>query len=191
MDNEIFLEDLQNLVSKLNNPADRLVVAGIYYGFMGGSSYRQIINLKTSDVDFTKKIVKFKNYSVKMDLFLEKILKDAINQVCYTKMNDAGIVDIYILNLTNKHILKPKPSTRNENGINEYTTNGFKGKIRVIFEKLNITSAILKQSGACNFLRNNHKKETTIKLTEKLLKDNGLNLETATTMKLLKHCFNK
>ncbi|MDZ4982489.1 hypothetical protein GNF79_06945 [Clostridium perfringens] len=178
------------MIDKLDNGIDKFIVAGIFYG-LNSSDYReQLLNIKTSSVNFEESTLTLPNGRVVvMDDLLKEVTREAIEQKIYVKMGSVGGTnEDYELNQNSEYIIKSKPTSFNDYGIKPLTDGGFKSRIRAISVFLvgntSITPSYLKKSGALEYLKTLDK-NLTIRMVEKKLKDRGYNLRRNTVVEMI------
>ncbi|MBI6073687.1 hypothetical protein H8J87_06395 [Clostridium perfringens] len=179
--NFITKKGLEEKLDKLDNGIDKFIVAGIYYG-LNRSNYReQLLNLKTSSINFEESTLTLPNgEKVVMDDLLKEVAREAVEQKIYVKMGSlGGTNEDYELNPNSEYIIKSKPTSSNEMGIKPLTDAGFKSRIRAISIFLvgdtSITPTLLKKSGAYEKLKTLDR-NLTIRSIGKILRESGYNL---------------
>ena len=185
-------KELQELVNKLDNGIDKFIVAGLFYGLNGGSTNKeQLLNITTDSVDFEKSTITLPDGRVVvMDNFLKKITKEAIEQKIYIKMGSQGKTnEDYYLNPSNKFIIKTKPTSKNNNGIDSLTFAGLRTRLSSISKFLlgnnELNANNLKQSGAFAVLSESEE-PLTIAKADALLKSKGLSIGRNIMVSMLK-----
>lgn len=186
-------KELQELVERLDNGIDKFIVAGLFYGLNGGSTNKeQLLNITTDSVNFKNSTITLPDGRVVvMDAFLEKITKEAIDQKIYIKMGNQGRTnEDYYLNTSNKFIIKAKPTTTNNNGLDPLTFAGLRVRLSSISKFLlgsnELNANNLKQSGAFAVLLD-AQEELTIAKADALLKSKGLSIGRNILVSMLKN----
>ncbi|MDK0774558.1 hypothetical protein P5E79_11355 [Clostridium perfringens] len=181
---------LKENLDKLDNGIDKFIVAGIFYG-LNSSDYReQLLNIKTSSVNFEESTLTLPNGRVVvMDDLLKEVVREAVEQKIYVKMGSlGGTNEDYELNPNSEYIIKSKPTSSNEMGIKPLSNAGFKSRMRTISTFLvgdtSLTPSLLKKSGALEYLKTLDK-NLTIRMVEKKLKDRGYNLRRNTVVEMI------
>lgn len=175
-------KELQELVEKLDNGIDKFMVAGLFYGLNGGSTNKeQLLNITTDSVNFKDSTITLPDGRVVvMDSFLKKITKEAIDQKIYIKMGGQGKTnEDYCLNSSSDYIIKTKPTSVNNNGLEPLTFGGMRTRLSSISKFLlgnnELNSNTLKQSGAFAVLLESEE-PLTIAKADALLKSKGLSI---------------
>lgn len=187
MSDIIIREKFEKLVEQLVNSIDRFLVVGIYYGFADGGDTSALLALKKTDVDFKTKTIKIQDRVVKMDAYLEKITRDAINQKTYMKMGRVGFTnEDYELNSKSPYIIRTKGTASNNDGLNPLTCNGFRNRMLAIrkFLDIDISVNLLRRSGAFDLIIKNNK--NSLRTAEELLEGTGLTLSRGTLVQVMR-----
>ncbi|MEW8994073.1 hypothetical protein [Clostridium sp.] len=191
MEKNITKAELIEKVNKLDNPMDRFIVVGIFYGLAGESTEgAQILEVKKSDVNLEENTIKLEDGSVVvMDSLLRKVTVDAMNQEVYVKMGTVGAHtnEDYNLNPNCPYIIKGKPSKLNDMGMKRLGGQSLKTRLTAISKYLGVSCSrrLLKQSGIFHMLKE-EKANWTIREAEDFLKKNGLSLRRNNLMEVLK-----
>lgn len=182
---------LKENLDKLDNGIDKFIVASIFYG-LNSSDYReQLLNIKTSSVNFKDSTLTLPNGRVVvMDELLREVTREAIEQKIYVKMGSVGETnEDYELNQNSEYIIKSKPTAFNDYGIKPLTDGGFKSRIRAISVFLvgntSITPTVLKKSGTVEKIKTLDK-NLSVRSVEKILKESGYGTKRNTIVDMLK-----
>lgn len=182
--------ELKKMIDKLDNGIDKFIVAGIFYG-LNSSDYReQLLNIKTSSVNFEESTLTFPNGRVVvMDDLLKEVVREAVEQKIYVKMGSlGGTNEDYELNPNSEYIIKSKPTSSNEMGIKPLSNAGFKSRMRTISTFLvgdtSLTPSLLKKSGTYEKLKTLDK-NLTIRSIEKILKESGYGTKRNTIVEMV------
>ena len=133
------LDDIESIAGHLINPQDKFIVYALFNGIQG-TRFEDLINIKVEDVDFSKHIVHLKNRDIKMDEVFEQITKKTIFQEVYYKTgNLRKTSESYELNMSNKYVLKPKPTSKNNKGFDKFSMSGIKTRLNKISIELEDT----------------------------------------------------
>lgn len=182
--------ELKKMIDKLDNGIDKFIVAGIFYG-LNSSDYReQLLNIKTSSVNFEESTLTLPNGRVViMDDLLKEVVREAVEQKIYVKMGSlGGTNEDYELNPNSEYIIKSKPTSSNEMGIKPLSNAGFKSRMRAISIFLvgdtSLTPSLLKKSGTYEKLKTLDK-NLTIRSIEKILKESGYGTKRNTIVEMV------
>ncbi|HAT4336463.1 TPA: hypothetical protein I9092_001881 [Clostridium perfringens] len=188
--NFITKKGLEEKLDKLDNGIDKFIVAGIFYG-LNSSDYReQLLNIKTSSVNFEESTLTLPNgEKVVMDDLLKEVTREAVEQKIYVKMGSlSGTNEDYELNPNSEYIIKSKPTSSNEMGIKPLSNAGFKSRMRTISMFLvgdtSLTPSLLKKSGTYEKLKTLDK-NLTIRSIEKILKESGYGTKRNTIVEMV------
>ena len=193
--NFITKKGLEEKLDKLDNGIDKFIVAGIFYG-LNSSDYReQLLNIKTSSVNFEESTLTLPNGRVVvMDDLLKEVVREAVEQNIYVKMGSlGGTNEDYELNPNSEYIIKSKPTSSNEMGIKPLSNAGFKSRMRTISTFLvgdtSLTPSLLKKSGTYEKLKTLDK-NLTIRSIEKILKESGYGTKRNTIVEMVQEIRN-
>lgn len=193
--NFITKKGLEEKLDKLDNGIDKFIVAGIFYG-LNSSDYReQLLNIKTSSVNFEESTLTLSNGRVVvMDDLLKEVVREAVEQKIYVKMGSlGGTNEDYELNPNSEYIIKSKPTSSNEMGIKPLSNAGFKSRMRTISMFLvgdtSLTPSLLKKSGTYEKLKTLDK-NLTIRSIEKILKESGYGTKRNTIVEMVQELRN-
>ncbi|EHA6440990.1 hypothetical protein GZ977_001537 [Clostridium perfringens] len=188
--NFITKKGLEEKLDKLDNGIDKFIVAGIFYG-LNSSDYReQLLNIKTSSVNFEESTLTLPNgEKVVMDDLLKEVTREAVEQKIYVKMGSlGGTNEDYELNPNSEYIIKSKPTSSNKMGIKPLSNAGFKSRMRTISMFLvgdtSLTPSLLKKSGTYEKLKTLDK-NLTIRSIEKILKESGYGTKRNTIVEMV------
>ena len=174
-------QELKKMIDKLDNGIDKFIIAGVYYGINRTNYREQLLNLKTSSINFEESTLTLPNgEKVVMDDLLKEVAREAVEQKIYVKLgSQGGSNEDYELNPNSEYIIKSKPTNSNGYGIKPLTDAGFKSRIRAISIFLvgdtSITPTLLKKSGAYEKLKTLDK-NLPVRSLEKTLRESGYNL---------------
>lgn len=161
--------DFKRAIGRLENPIDVAIVYLLRMGVNGGR-FKELINLKSSDIDLKKKTIKFENRTIEIDDEVCDILKEAIEQDKYTVMlhseSSTPYASEFEFNMACPYLIKQKPKKNNNYGLNPYTFSGITNRIFRITNEMDIgaTAMNLLQSYAVDRLIE-HEKEIGKKLS--------------------------
>lgn len=191
--NLISKKQLEKLTQALDNPVDRFIIAGFFYGLNGELSHKEnMLNLTVDSVDLENNTISTpEGKIIVMDSFLKNLVVDAINQSVYIKMGTQGRSnEDYSMNENSKYIIKSRPTKSNDFGLQPLTASGLKNRVRMIsdflFGDMRLTPSVLKQSGAFHRLLQENKK-LTIHQSEAILKEAGLSIRRNNIVLMLKY----
>ena len=159
MDKIIKKSELKKQMRMLDNAIDRFLIVGLFYGLDGeNNGGSQIAGIKKSNIDFeNKKIILDNGFIFDVDEYLEKIVRDAINQSVYLKLGndvDGRSSADYEFNMNSEYIIKTIPNKRTDNGLNPLTSVGVRQKVRRIGDFIGVkyNKNTIRKSTAYNLL---------------------------------------
>lgn len=185
-------QELKIMLDRLDNGVDKFILAGLFYGLNDSDNREQLLNITKDMVDMKKSTITLQSGRVVvMDEILKSVTEEALNQKIYIKMGSQGRTnEDYEFNLNSQYVIKVKPTTRNNNGIEPLTNAGFKSRIRSISEFLTgnvstLTPTKIKKAGAYSLIKSQENKMTIME-AEALLKRNGLSIRRNNLIPMLK-----
>lgn len=133
-------KELINICESLVNAQDKIILYGLFAG-LRGTAYKELLQLKVSDINFEEGYIQLEDRKLEIDDYFKGILEDAIDPIygsVYHKYYDpnAGAKSncSYELNMDSEFVIKAKPYSKNNNGLNAMTNSGFQTRV----EKLSI-----------------------------------------------------
>ena len=148
-------KELIDICNTFINPQDKFIVYAIFMG-INGKEYEDLCTLKEEDVDFDNKIIKLENKTISMDEYLEEVLRDTLDKefgMTYYKTiekeENMRSIDSYELNPACPYVIKPKPYSRNKNGLNHINKPGLRTRVNTLSEAsgFKLTPNNLERSG--------------------------------------------
>ena len=135
-------EEIIDICNSLVNAQDKFILYALFSGIRG-NKYEDLVKLKTKDINFkTKEIYLPSGKIIKMDEYLEDILRDVTDEEFgsfYYKLNRSGLYTInsfYKFNMNSEYVLKVKPTKTNGDGLGFMSFQGlqtrFKGLSKVL-----------------------------------------------------------
>lgn len=140
-------EEIQDICNLFINPQDKFIVYGLYCGIYG-KTYSDLLELKTDDIDMENRLINCPSGKViEMDDFLYHIVSDTIDKEfgeLYYKYidehNQGSTTPFYKLNMNSPFIIKAKPYSVNNNGLDPMKLNGVQRRLNKLGE---ITDTVL------------------------------------------------
>lgn len=137
-------QEIIDICDSLVNAQDRFIVYALFSGIRG-NKYEDLVKLKVKDINFeTKEISLPSGKIIKMDEYLEDILRDITDKefgCYYYKLNRSGQYDInsyYKFNMDSEYVLKVKPTVTNNHGIGFMSFQGLQTRLKGLSSVLNI-----------------------------------------------------
>lgn len=137
-------QEIIDICNSLVNAQDRFIVYALFSGIRG-NKYEDLVKLKVKDINFkTKEILLPSGKIIKMDEYLEDILKDITDKefgCYYYKLNRSGQYDInsfYKFNMDSEYVLKVKPTVTNNHGLGFMSFQGLQTRLKGLSSVLNI-----------------------------------------------------
>lgn len=170
------LDEIKKIISMIDNEQDKFIVYALYKG-INGKKAEDLLSIKKGDIDFTNGTIKLKDRTIMMDDYLSHLASDAIKQKVYQKLGDfsgGSSTDSYAFNMECKYVIKGKPNTKNNNGLNQYGYEGLRRRLQILSDETDSRLSIdtLNRSGILHEL-NKIKKQWTVKELKTAVKENG------------------
>lgn len=129
-------EEMQDICNLFINAQDKFIVYAIFCGIYG-RGYKDILELKVSDVDLENRTITTPSGKVVfMDDYLLEVATDTIDPIFgktyYKYMTDetqGTTTGDYELNMSCKYVLKAKPYSKNNNGLDPMKVNGIQRRL--------------------------------------------------------------
>lgn len=184
-------EEMQDICDLFINPQDKFIVYGMFMGILG-KAYSDLLNLTVNDIDMDNKIIKTPSGKIiEMDEYLLDIVEDVIDPVYgatyYKYMKDeteGSTTGDYKLNMSCKYIIKPKPYSKNNDGLDPMKVNGIQRRLLKLSEVLSSENFQVSLSGTdiyrsgvmyrMHLIEESTKASWTCASLETWLKDNGI-----------------
>lgn len=175
------INELWVATNRISNDIDVAIIWLLRAG-ISGNKFTELANLKVENIDLKNKTINLESRTVEIDDKMCDILKDAIEQKEYYVIRgddkEDPKVENYELNMNCPYLIKQRPSSRNNYGLNEYKFSGITARVFRIMQELglNISSINLLQSHATDKLIEHEKelgRELSIKETFNYLKSIG------------------
>lgn len=148
-------KELSEIANKLENYQDKFILFAIYHGITGFSELSELRELKVSDIDFKKKIIKVGNRVVEMDNEFCIIAKRAIEQKTYyiETFNNHTNSEMK-LNTDSVYVVRGKQMASNNWGTEAMKYSGLRSRFKLIREITGLTCSPseLETSGVVNRL---------------------------------------
>lgn len=192
------IEEIKDICDLFINPQDKVIV---YCTFMGayGIGHKDLLNLKEKDIDFENKLLKLENNWIIIDDYLEDILRDTLDPVWggtyYKYIVDEGkkgtCSDSYELNMRCEYVLKPKPYSKNNQGLDKMKTSGIQRRLKKLSEysETTLNAIDIYRSGLMHkmYLKEQETGQSwTVEAIQRWLKDNNYKSQPYELLRLYK-----
>ena len=181
-------KELLEVINMLDNAQDRFLLMAIFRG-IAGKQAKDIINLKSTDIDFKNNIISLPEKTIVMDAVLAKLAKDAIDEKEYTVISSdfMGKIETYEVNEKSNYLIKVRPYKKNNNGMDAMSYNGFRTRFGSIckFLDLDVTISSLEKSGVISRMIKEDA-GNTVREIEDWLKKNSIKMERFLAFRLYK-----
>lgn len=136
-------EELQDICEVFVNPQDKILLYGLFAG-LRGTAYKELLELKIKDINFDESYIQLEDRKLEIDDYFKSILLDAIDPVYggtyfkyYGETSSDKSNKSYDLNMNSEYVIKSKPYTKNNNGLNPMTNSGFQTRIEKLSNVVN------------------------------------------------------
>lgn len=192
------IDEIQDICNLFINPQDKLIVYGLFSGF-NLKDETELLELKVEDINFNNKTIQTKHKIIRMDDFLEEIIIDATDKrysnIYYTnkdeKVNDTRR-NSYDLNIHNRYVIKPKPSTKNDGGLGAMKITGLRTRLTRLSKMsgFNLLSNKLIRSGII-YRMNQFKKDWNTKEIMSYLKIHNIQVQPHELLRVYNYKYGK
>lgn len=129
-------KEIQNVCHSLLNFQDKFIVYALWNKIMG-KEYKDLLNLKISDVAEDYSYIMVNGKKVMCDDFMKYIIRGTIKQNEYYKFvnsDDLRSSDSYMFNPDSEYLIKVKPTKINKDGLNPMKPSGLQRKLTKLQE---------------------------------------------------------
>lgn len=130
---------------------DKFIIYSLFCG-IDGEEKKDLLLLKKDKISFENKTITLINRIMYMNEYMEYVLKDTLDPLFGSIYNDANKnikSEVYNLNLESEYVIKTKPSSKNNNGLDPMTILELNHKIKILneYDGFNIVTENLVISG--------------------------------------------
>ena len=136
-------KELQDICETLVNPQDKIILYGLFAG-LRGTAYKELLELKVKDINFDKNYIQLKDRRIEIDNYFKSILEDAVDPLFggtyhkyYNPNSGATSNSSYALNMESEYVIKTKPYSKNNNGLNAMTNSGLQTRVEKLSNVIN------------------------------------------------------
>jgi hypothetical protein len=192
-------KEIISICNTFENPQDKFIVYALFMG-INGKEYEDICTLKETDIDFEDKSIKLSNKTIPMDEYLEEVLRDALDKefgMIYYKIIDKEstmrTVDYYDLNPECAYVIKPKPYSKNNNGMDHMKKSGLRARLKTLSDAsgFRLTPNNIERSGVMHKMNNIGKDDWTNSEVKSFLKYCGVRSNYIELLRLYKIKYKK
>ena len=120
--------ELTDICELLTNAQDKFILYALFTGIMG-KNCDDLLSIKTEDVASDYSYIRVKGEVVFADDNLKKYIKDTMEEEVYVRENNKYGITYEDLNMNNPYLIKPIPSTKNDDGINKMSKAALNGRL--------------------------------------------------------------
>lgn len=132
--NDFFtLDEIKNICNTLTNPQDKFIIYSLFLG-IGGKEAADIRGLKKQNINLKDRKIYILGKTIKIDDYFYNIVKDTLETDVYIAKNGKE----YKFNSVSDYVLKPRPTSKNGDGIGQFSYNGLRTRIRLISQALGL-----------------------------------------------------
>lgn len=135
-------EEIQDVCDLFMNPVDKFIIYGLFCG-INGKERKDLLELKKEDINFENNTILLEDKIVYIDDYMKNILEETLNPVYgkrYYKYIDENVEgttsESYELNFDSPYVIKTKPYSKNNYGLNPMKLAGFNQRIKALNEFL-------------------------------------------------------
>lgn len=178
-------EEVQDICNTFINAQDKFIIYSLFLG-IDGKARTDLLHLKVDQIDFDNKIIKLKDRIVYMDDYMYDICKDVVDKEfssTYYKyiMDDSKSFtsESYELNFDSDYVIKSKPYSKNNYGLEPMKLSGINRRIQALAEVVNcnLSPKNLTRSGIMDKMYRIKKSGWTQGEIEEFLKQNNYKMQ--------------
>lgn len=135
-------EEIQDVCNLFMNPVDKFIIYGLFCG-INGKERKDLLELKKEDINFDNNTILLPDRIVYIDDYMKNILEETLDPVYgkrYYKYIDENVEgttsESYELNFASPYVIKTKPYSKNNYGLNPMKLAGFNQRIKALNEFL-------------------------------------------------------
>ena len=184
--------ELIEIIEVLDSDQDKFILLALFNG-IAGKQMTDLINLKKKDVDLNAGTITLSDRVVVMDDYFKKIAKNAMEQthgIVISLSEDLPCVVEYEYNDKCENVIKVRPYSKNNNGLNPMSYNGMRTKIKDILDYIGLDSTVasIEKSGYLHKL-NEVKCKKTVGAVEEFVKKNKIKVDGYNLFRLYKELY--
>lgn len=170
-------EEIQDICDLFINPVDKFIIYGLFCG-IDGEEKKDLLLLKKDKINFENKTIILTNRIMYMDEYMENVLKDTLDPVFGSRY--CKYIDDYELNFDSPYVIKAKPDSKNNNGLDSMKVSELNEKIKILNEHLedfNIVPESLVISGLMDKMYTIKKSGWTQSEVEEFIKQSNIKIQ--------------
>ena len=193
-ENVITKKEVIEFVASLENSQDAFIVYALFNGIYGNQA-EDLLHLTSNDIDLEKNVIRLEDREVPMDDIMIKLAKDALKERVYYVIDTGSKIwrtTEFYFNMQSPYLLKVRPSTKNNNGLNRMSYNGFRTRMKSILDYLgsNLSVTDIVTSGYAHRINNDVKKISKYTVSA-WLKENNVKCSDYKLSKIIKELYRK
>lgn len=133
-------EEIQDVCDLFINPVDKFIIYGLFCG-INGKERKDLLELKKDNINFDNNTILLNDRIIYIDEYMKGILQETLNPVYgkrYFKYIDESVEgstsESYELNFDSPYVIKTKPYSKNNYGMNPMKLAGFNQRIKALNE---------------------------------------------------------
>ena len=192
--------EIQDICDLFINPVDKFIVYGLFCG-IDGKGRSELLNLKKDQINFENKTITLSDRIIYIDDYMEDILKDTLNPVLgsiYHKYLDDKVEgstsESYDLNFDSEYVIKTKPYSKNNYGLNPMKISGFNQRMKTLndyLEDFKLVPRDIVRSGVIDKMYKIKKSGWTQGQVQEILKQNNIKMQSFELKRIFELKYNK
>ncbi|EQK40103.1 hypothetical protein C672_3470 [[Clostridium] bifermentans ATCC 638] len=193
-------EEIQGVCKKLINPVDKFIIYGLFCG-INGKERAELLNLKKDQVNFENNTILLSDRIVYIDEYMGTVLKSTLDESCgkiYFKHLDDTVEgstsDSFELNFKSPYVIKTKPYSKNNYGIQPMKLAGFNQRIKTLniyLQDFKLVPRDIVRSGIIDRMYRIKKEGWTQGQVEEFLKQNNIRSQAFELKRIFEMKYNK
>lgn len=178
-------QEIQDICNTFINAQDKFIIYGLFCG-IDGKARTDLLHLKVDQIDFDNRTITLKDRIIYMDDYMYDICKDVVDKEfssTYYKyiMDDSKSFtsDSYELNFDSEYVIKSKPYSKNNYGLDPMKLPGLNRRIYMLSDVIgcNLSPKNLGRSGVMDKMYRIKKSGWTQGEIEEFLKQNNYKMQ--------------
>ncbi|WP_270504371.1 hypothetical protein [Paraclostridium sordellii] len=192
--------EIQDICDLFINPVDKFIVYGLFCG-IDGKGRSELLNLKKDQINFENKTITLSDRIIYIDDYMEDILKDTLNPVFgsryYKYLDDkveGSTSESYDLNFDSEYVIKTKPYSKNNYGLNPMKISGFNQRMKTLndyLEDFKLVPRDIVRSGVIDKMYKIKKSGWTQGQVQEFLKQNNIKMQSFELKRIFELKYNK
>ncbi|GAA0093019.1 hypothetical protein UT300009_30490 [Paraclostridium bifermentans] len=131
------VEEIQEYIGTLDNPQDKFIIYALFCGIYNQNA-EELLTITTDMIDLENGIISLKDRDVVMDSIMKVIVEKTLNETTYYILDTGKTwrTTEFRFNPNSPYLIKQRPSSKNHNGEDCMSYNGFRTRMKNLLEYL-------------------------------------------------------